>query len=84
MLVFVGRHSGRLFAYENRCPHLGTPLDLTPDWFFTLDGRHLLCTTHGALFEPIGGLCVRGPCRGNRLRAVPFGVDQDGVVWVAV
>ncbi len=83
VLVFVGRHDGTLFAYENRCPHIGTPLDLTPDWFFTVDGRYLLCATHGAMFEPIGGLCVRGPCRGDRLRSVPFGVDADGMVWVA-
>jgi len=65
--LFVVRWRGRVLGYENRCPHAGTPLDGLPDRFFDADGAHLLCGTHGALFEVETGLCVKGPCRGRSL-----------------
>ncbi len=65
--VFVIRRGGALRAYVNSCPHIGTPLDWLPDRFFDRSGEHLLCGTHGALFRPEDGLCVRGPCVGKSL-----------------
>ena len=59
---FVVNHDGAYFAYVNRCPHIGTPLDLWPNEFLSEDGRLLVCSTHGALFEPDGGRCIAGPC----------------------
>ncbi len=75
------RQGGRVFVYENACPHIGTPLDWTPDRFLSVDGRHLICATHGAEFTLDTGLCVSGPCRGDRLTAVEV-VVRDGVVLV--
>jgi len=69
--VFVIRTGGRIRGYVNSCPHIGTPLDFLPDRFFERSGAHLLCGTHGALFRPEDGLCVRGPCVGLRLAAAP-------------
>ena len=40
--------------------------------FLTSDGALILCSSHGALFEPEQGLCIAGPCRGARLRALPL------------
>jgi nitrite reductase/ring-hydroxylating ferredoxin subunit len=77
--VFVIRWRGALYAYRNSCPHVGTPLDWLPDRFFDRAGAFLLCGTHGALFRPEDGLCVRGPCTGKHLAAAPIRVD-DGVV----
>src|SRR5437667_3017693 len=72
---FVVNHDGEYHAYVNRCPHVGTPLDLWPNEFFTEDGRALICSTHGAVYEPTSGLCTAGPCVGDRLTALPLVVD---------
>lgn len=59
-------------AYVNRCPHIGTPLDLVEGRVWTHDRQHLICATHGALFEPATGLCIKGPCLGQSLEPVPL------------
>ena len=69
--LLVMRQGGRIVAYVNRCPQRGTPLDWVPDRFLAPDGRHFQCATHGARFRIADGFCVAGPCRGERLRAVP-------------
>ena len=64
---FAVRHFGRVHAFVNRCPHGGTELDWQPGEFFEDSGLYLICSTHGALFEPGNGFCVAGPCRGASL-----------------
>jgi nitrite reductase/ring-hydroxylating ferredoxin subunit len=78
---FIVNHQGHHHAYVNRCPHAGTPLDLWPNEFLTEDGRHLICATHGAVFEPDTGLCIQGPCPGARLSRLR--VERDGE-WLVV
>jgi nitrite reductase/ring-hydroxylating ferredoxin subunit len=78
--LFVIRRGGALFAYVNSCPHMGTPLDWLPDRFFDRSGEHLLCGTHGALFRPEDGQCVRGPCFGRRLTGVVARAENGEVV----
>ena len=77
---FVLNHDGRYRAYVNRCPHVGTPLDLWPNEFFTEDCGALVCSTHGALFEPDTGLCTAGPCAGDRLAPLPASLEGDTLV----
>lgn len=77
---FVVNHEGQYRAYVNSCPHVGTPLDLWPNEFFTEDGRALICSTHGALYEPDTGLCTAGPCAGDRLTPLPLSVQDDTLV----
>jgi nitrite reductase/ring-hydroxylating ferredoxin subunit len=79
LAVFVIRKGDAFRGYVNSCPHIGTPLDWLPDRFFDRAGEHLLCGTHGALFRPEDGLCVRGPCLGKRLAPLTVAVE-DGVV----
>lgn len=68
-------------AYENRCPHKGTSLDWAPNRFMSADGEHLQCATHGALFRPHDGVCVLGPCAGEKLS--PLRIEcLDGDVWL--
>lgn len=82
--IFVVREGRRVYGYRNSCPHVGTPLDFPEDRFMSVDGNHLLCHTHGALFEIADGLCIAGPCKGQRLTPVPVGLDrQDRIVWPA-
>lgn len=82
---FIGllavRQGGRVHVYRNACPHIGTPLDWTPDRFLSVDRRHLICATHGAKFTIDTGECVSGPCRGDRLQPVETTI-RDGIVFV--
>ena len=73
--LFVVRNGRELRAYENACPHIGTPLDWTPDQFLDAAGENILCATHGALFRIEDGYCTAGPCMGDKL--TPFEVELD-------
>ena len=73
---FVVRRNGKVFAYVNRCPHAGHPLNWLPDRFLTPDDTLILCRSHGALFEIATGACVAGPCAGHAL--TPLSVTLDG------
>jgi nitrite reductase/ring-hydroxylating ferredoxin subunit len=78
--VVVVRQGTRVFGYVNSCPHARSPLDWTPDRFMSLDGRHIQCATHGALFQVEDGLCVLGPCVGRSLTPVPIKVEGGRVI----
>jgi nitrite reductase/ring-hydroxylating ferredoxin subunit len=79
---FVVRHGGKACAFVNRCPHLGTELDWQPGEFFEESGLYLVCSTHGALFEPATGLCVAGPCRGASLEPLQIREHEGQVLLV--
>ena len=68
-------YEGNLFAYINRCPHIGITLDWVDNQFFTVDSRYLICANHGAVFEPPTGECVWGPCVGASLQSVPLVIE---------
>lgn len=76
MLLRDAASSPRVVAYLNRCPHVGTPLNLFPDAFLDPTTQQFLhCATHGALFLPTDGLCVHGPCVGKHLTPIPALVE---------
>ena len=81
--LLVVRRGTALYAYVNSCPHIGTPLDFTPDRFLSFDAKYILCSTHGALFEIEDGECVSGPCAGDALTAVAVRA-VDGRVTVSL
>ena len=76
---FVVRKAGRVFAYLNRCPHTGAPLEWQPDQFLDMDDGFIQCALHGALFRVADGFCLRGPCAGQSLRPLPLEVVQGRV-----
>ena len=78
---FVVRYHGTPRAYVNRCPHAGTELDWQPGEFFEEAGLYLICSTHGALFDPASGLCIAGPCRDSSLERVRV-EEHDGQVTI--
>lgn len=78
---FVIRFRGLVHGYVNRCPHAGTELDWQPGEFFEEARIYLVCSTHGALFEPSTGYCVAGPCRGATLGKLPVR-EEDGQVFL--
>ncbi len=75
--IFLLREGDAVFAYVNSCPHLGTPLEMVDDQFVNDDG-YILCSTHGALFEPTTGACIAGPCMGDYLSRPRIKVEADG------
>ena len=80
--VLVARRADTLFAYDNACPHWGTPLNFLPDRFLDSDGRHLLCGTHGARFRIEDGYCIDGPCAGKSLRRRRIAVETGEIVLI--
>ena len=77
---FVVRRGDRVFGYVDRCPHAGLPLAQELDRYVTPDGNHIVCSWHGALFEPESGLCVGGPCAGQHLTSWPVGLIDHQIV----
>lgn len=78
---FLARFQGKFVAYENVCRHLPISLDYDDNRFFAKDGRHFLCQNHGAIFEPLTGRCVRGPCQGLSLKPLTIEIIE-GVIWL--
>jgi len=76
---FVALFDGQVVAYENLCRHIPLTIDYGDNRFFTTDGRHFVCQTHGAIYEPLGGLCVRGPCEGASLRKLEIEVSEGKI-----
>lgn len=77
--AFVVRHQGRAYAYLNECRHVPSELDWQPGRFFDAAGLYLICATHGAMYRPEDGLCIQGPCAGQRLIALSI-EERDGQV----
>lgn len=77
------RRGGEVFAYRNRCPHTGAPLDWSPGRFLDHSGELIQCALHGALFLIATGECVRGPCVGAHLERVAVTVEHDWIVATA-
>jgi len=78
---FLVRRGTRVFAYVNRCPHAGHPLNWRPDDFLMPDSSLILCRSHGARFDISTGLCVLGPCSGKSLQSIDVDV-QNGYVML--
>ena len=79
--AFVVRYNGNVHAYLNQCAHIPVELDWMEGEFFESSGLYLICTTHGATYEPDTGHCVSGPCKGQRLKALDV-VETDGNVYL--
>lgn len=76
----VVRWEGGVYAYANICPHAGHPLNLDPTGFFTPDNTQLICSSHGAVFDPGTGTCTGGPCAGAALHRLDCRVDGNEVL----
>ena len=78
--AFALRFDGRVVAYLNRCLHVPTEMDWQPGEFLDSEREFIICSIHGATYEPRGGRCVGGPC--GRGRLTPLQVEErDGEVY---
>ena len=78
--AFALRFEGHVVAYLNRCLHVPVEMDWQPGVFLDSEQRFILCSTHGAAYEPTNGRCVGGPCGRGRLTALQV-EERDGQVY---
>jgi nitrite reductase/ring-hydroxylating ferredoxin subunit len=82
--ILIRLESGEIRAFKNECQHLPMRLDVrSPFTYWDASGKHLLCSSHGALFRLNDGHCVSGPCAGQHLVQLPIEI-RNGEVLLAV
>lgn len=79
--AFVMRFDGKVVAYLNRCVHVPTQLDWQEGKFLDGDRELIICSVHGATYDPLSGRCVGGPCVGGRLTALRVEERESQVYW---
>jgi nitrite reductase/ring-hydroxylating ferredoxin subunit len=74
--ILVCRAAGRYYALENRCPHIGVPLDGG-----RLEGTTLECPLHGGRIDVRDGspqaLPIRRRAVTYAVRETPGGIEVD-------
>ncbi len=78
--AFALRFEGRVVSYLNRCAHIPTEMDWQPGQFLDADRRFIVCSMHGAVYEPTNGQCLGGPCGRDRLMSIDV-IERDGHVY---
>jgi nitrite reductase/ring-hydroxylating ferredoxin subunit len=78
--AFALRFEGEPVAYPNRCAHVPTEMDWQEGEFLDGDKRFIMCSIHGAVYEPLTGQCVMGPCNRGRLTKIDL-TERDGEVY---
>ena len=78
--AFALRFDGRVVAYLNRCAHVPAELDWQPGEFLDSEREFILCSIHGAAYDPASGRCAGGPCGRGGLAALRV-EERDGQVY---
>ncbi len=78
---FAVKKDGIIYVYNNRCPHLGVPLEWQEHQFLDSDKALIQCSTHGALFKIENGECIAGPCLKQYLNKINFTIE-DGQIFI--
>ena len=79
--AFAMRFDGEVVAYLNRCVHVPTEMDWQEGKFLDADREFILCSIHGASYNPLDGRCVGGPCGRGRLTALRVEERDQQVYW---
>lgn len=79
--AFALRFDAKVVTYLNRCAHVPTEMDWQEGQFLDMDKRWILCSIHGAAYEPANGRCVGGPCGQGRLMAITSEEADGNVYW---
>lgn len=78
--IFVVYHDHKVYAYQNTCPHQGLTLNWMPRQFLNHDRTLIQCSNHDALFRIEDGVCIAGPCAGDRLSPVSARIENGRIV----
>lgn len=79
--AFAMRFEGQVVAYLNRCAHVPAEMDWNPGEFLDADRRFILCSIHGASYDPLNGRCAGGPCGRGQLVALTVREEDGRVAW---
>jgi nitrite reductase/ring-hydroxylating ferredoxin subunit len=79
--AFALRFDGRVVGYLNRCVHVPSEMDWQPGEFLDADRQFILCSIHGAAYEPASGRCLGGPCGRGRLTELRLQEESGKVYW---
>ena len=80
--LIVIRIGGNIRAYINLCPHIGSRLDGEVGHFMKKGKSGLLfCNSHAAYFRIEDGMCIDGPCEGQKLYPAAVILDGDKIVY---
>ena len=79
--AFALRFEGQVVAYLNRCAHVPTEMDWNPGEFLDADRAFILCSIHGAAYDPRNGRCAGGPCGRGQLLALTVKDEGGRVAW---
>jgi nitrite reductase/ring-hydroxylating ferredoxin subunit len=79
--AFVLRFAGRVVGYLNRCAHVPAQMDWQPGQFLDEQRREIICSIHGATYDPLTGRCTGGPAGRGRLKALQVGEVDGKVCW---
>ncbi|MGB1801393.1 MAG: Rieske (2Fe-2S) protein [Gammaproteobacteria bacterium] len=79
---FLVYYENKVYSYLNRCPHTGINLEWMPNQFLDTANEFIQCATHGALFDIENGLCLRGPCLGDRLKNIENCLIEDNIYLI--
>jgi len=79
--AFVVRFEGAPRAFLNQCGHVAVELDWQPGEFFDDTRLYLICSTHGALYDPVNGRCISGRCAGRGLVALTVN-EHNGNIYL--
>jgi nitrite reductase/ring-hydroxylating ferredoxin subunit len=78
---FVLRFDGQVVAYLNRCLHVPTEMDWQHGEFLDGDKEFIMCSIHGAAYEPLSGRCIGGPCGKGTLTVLKVEEREGQVYW---
>jgi nitrite reductase/ring-hydroxylating ferredoxin subunit len=78
---FVLRFDGQVVAYLNRCLHVPTEMDWQHGEFLDGDKEFIMCSIHGAAYEPLSGRCIGGPCGKGTLTVLKVEERAGQVYW---
>jgi nitrite reductase/ring-hydroxylating ferredoxin subunit len=81
--LFAVKQRGKVYLYQNACPHLGIALEWVEDQFLDSSRSMIQCANHGALFVIDSGKCVSGPCSGQKLKTIAYEL-RDGDIYIAI
>jgi nitrite reductase/ring-hydroxylating ferredoxin subunit len=79
--AFVLRYDGCVVGYVNRCLHVPTEMDWQPGEFLDSSRQWILCSMHGAAYNPIDGRCIGGPCGRGKLTSLHLEEREGKVYW---
>lgn len=79
--AFAMRFDGEVVAYLNRCVHVPTEMDWQYGKFLDSGRDFIMCSIHGASYNPSNGRCVGGPCGRGSLTKLRVEERDQQVYW---